>query len=213
MKSSTSVSKADGAPWSMADRALKRGFDLLVSAFGLTMLGWLMVICILVSTVETRRIGLFRQRRVGRHGRGFTILKIRTMGDAVDKSTITTAKDPRVTRFGAFMRRYKLDELPQLINVIIGHMSLVGPRPDVAGYADRLAGADRIVLSVRPGITGPATLAFRDEERQLAESDDPVRYNDEVIYPEKVRINREYVMNYSFLLDLRCIVKTILGGR
>lgn len=126
-------------------------------------------------------------------------------------TNVTTDKDPRITRLGRFFRKTKIDELPQLINVFLGQMSFVGPRPDVPGFADKLTGDDRIILTVRPGITGPATLKFRDEEKLLAAQSDPERYNREVIYPEKVRLNREYVENYSFWQDIKYIFQTILG--
>jgi len=126
-------------------------------------------------------------------------------------TSVTTNTDPRITRLGAFFRKAKIDELPQLINVLLGQMSFVGPRPDVPGFADRLQGEERIVLSVRPGITGPATLKYRNEEEILAQQDDPERYNREVIYPDKVKINVEYVRSYSFWRDLRYIGRTVFG--
>ena len=131
---------------------------------------------------------------------------------AGNDTTITSSNDVRITKSGAFFRKTKIDELPQLWNVLIGQMSFVGPRPDVPGYADRLQGKDRRVLSVRPGITGPAQLAYRDEEDILADQNDPVKYNDEVIWPDKVKINLDYVKNYSFFKDLYYIWKTIIGG-
>jgi lipopolysaccharide/colanic/teichoic acid biosynthesis glycosyltransferase len=124
---------------------------------------------------------------------------------------VTTGRDRRITWLGRIWRKTKIDELPQLINVLKGNMSFVGPRPDVPGYADRLQGDDRIVLSVRPGITGPATLKYRDEEALLADQDDPERYNNEVLWLDKVRINREYVESWSFWQDIRYILKTICG--
>ena len=128
--------------------------------------------------------------------------------DGIDTS-VTTGADPRITCSGRFFRRTKIDELPQLINVLMGEMSFVGPRPDVPGFADSLQGDDRLILSVRPGITGPATLHFRDEEVLLAQQSDPERFNREVIYPEKVRLNRQYVENYRFIDDLKFIWQTI----
>ena len=125
---------------------------------------------------------------------------------------MTQIGDPRITRLGLFFRKTKIDELPQLWNVLIGQMSFVGPRPDVLGYADRLQGEDRIILSIRPGITGPAQLAYKNEEEVLANQNDPVKYNDEIIWPDKVRINREYIGNYSFFKDFYYIWKTIVGG-
>jgi lipopolysaccharide/colanic/teichoic acid biosynthesis glycosyltransferase len=127
-------------------------------------------------------------------------------------TTVTTGTDRRITRLGRLWRKTKIDELPQLINVLKGDMSFVGPRPDVPGYADRLEGEDRIVLSVRPGITGPATLKYRNEENLLAEQENPRQYNDEVLWPDKVRLNREYVRNWSFGTDFRYIWKTIVSG-
>jgi lipopolysaccharide/colanic/teichoic acid biosynthesis glycosyltransferase len=128
-------------------------------------------------------------------------------------TTVTSADDPRITSLGRFFRRYKLDELPQLINVFFGQMSLVGPRPDVPGFADQLEGDDRIMLNVRPGITGPATLRFRDEEELLLGVENAEQYNREVIFPEKVRLNREYIENYSLRDDLRYIFVTLFGSR
>ena len=130
----------------------------------------------------------------------------------VDTDVRKLLRDPRLIRPGKFLRKTSLDELPQLWNVLRGDMSLVGPRPDVPGYADRLQGKDRVILSVRPGITGPAQLAYRGEEDILVFKNDPVKYNDEVIWPDKVRINREYIEDYSFFKDIYYIWKTIVGG-
>ena len=128
-------------------------------------------------------------------------------------TTVTTDNDPRITPLGKLFRKTKIDELPQLLNVLVGDMSLVGPRPDVPGFADKLEGEDRIILSVRPGITGPATLKYRNEEEILAAQEDPERYNLEVIYPDKIKINREYVEHYSFAKDLRYILHTLTGEK
>src|SRR5690606_5976569 len=137
-------------------------------------------------------------------GKPFHIVKLRTMRDGPkDPHAVTAQGDPRITRSGAFLRRSKIDELPQLWNVLVGDMSLVGPRPDVPGYADQLEGEDRIILSVRPGITGPATVKYRNEEALLGGQPDAVRYNREVIWPDKVRINREYLGQRSFRNDLK----------
>ena len=142
------------------------------------------------------------------------MFKIRTMRPHCGSLwTVTTAEDPRVTRLGRFWRKTKIDELPQLLNVMIGQMSFVGPRPDVPGFADRLQGEDRIILELRPGITGPATLAYRNEEALLASVPDPVRYNREIIYPDKVRINREYIQKWSFWQDIRYILQTLRPRR
>jgi lipopolysaccharide/colanic/teichoic acid biosynthesis glycosyltransferase len=148
-----------------------------------------------------------------KYGKLFNIVKIKTMKPVVGvEMTITSSDDVRITKSGAFFRRTKIDELPQLWNVFIGQMSFVGPRPDVPGYADKLQGKNRIILSMRPGITGPAQLAYKDEERILANQNNAIEYNDEVIWPDKVKINREYVENYSFFKDIYYIWKTIVGG-
>jgi lipopolysaccharide/colanic/teichoic acid biosynthesis glycosyltransferase len=149
---------------------------------------------------------------VGRHGKIFRVVKIKTMRSTADRgTTVTTDKDPRITRLGRLFRKTKIDELPQLWNVLVGDMSFVGPRPDVPGFADRLEGTDRVILQLRPGITGPATLKYRDEEVLLAEQEDPERFNREVIWPDKVRINRDYACNWSLSRDIACILRTIAG--
>ena len=194
--------------------ALKRGFDFLGAAFGLALTIWIILPAWVLASIDTRRNGFFTQERVGKDGRIFRVIKIRTMRQVPGmNTTVTTGKDQRITTLGRFWRKSKIDELPQLINVLKGDMSFVGPRPDVPGYADRLQGDDRVVLSVRPGITGPATLKYRDEEVILADQDDPERYNNEVLWPDKVRLNREYVENWSFLGDVRYIWKTVVGSR
>ncbi len=154
---------------------------------------------------------LFMQKRVGRNGKLFNCYKFRTMVIDHNGSSISVAGESRITPLGAKLRKYKLDELPELWNVLIGEMSFVGPRPDVPGYADHLQGEDRIILSLRPGITGPASLKYRNEEDLLASVDNPIKYNDEIIYPDKVRINRFYAEHYSFLKDIQMIFCTVLG--
>lgn len=198
----------------MPQAALKRGFDFLGAGFGLALTIWIILPAWVLASIDTRRNGFFTQERVGRNGQIFRVIKIRTMCQMPGmNTTVTTGKDQRITTLGRFWRKSKIDELPQLINVLKGDMSFVGPRPDVPGYADSLQGDDRIVLSVRPGITGPATLKYRDEEAILADQDDPEWYNNEVLWPDKVRLNREYAENWSFLGDVRYIWKTVVGGR
>lgn len=199
-------------PIPRGSRFLKRTFDIVGSSIGLLLTSWLIVSAWAVMTVTMRQNGMFTQLRVGRNGKPFKIYKIRTMRtvSGID-TTVTTSRDPRLTWPGKVMRRFKLDELPQLWNVLKGDMSFVGPRPDVAGFADRLQGDDRLILAVRPGITGPATLRFRNEEKLLARQDDPESFNREVLYPCKVALNLDYIRNYSFLLDLRYIWWTVAG--
>ncbi len=153
---------------------------------------------------------LFLQERIGQYGKPFKIYKIRTMRiQNHNNNFVTTADDDRILPFGKFLRKTKLDEIVELVNVLKGDMSLVGPRPDVAGYADKLTGEDRKILELRPGITGPASLKYINEEELLARVDDPKKYNDEIIYPDKVRINLEYYYNRTFWGDIKIIFKTI----
>lgn len=191
--------------------AFKRCFDFLAAAFALAATFWIILPAWVLACLDTRKNGFFTQDRVGKDGRIFRVVKIRTMREIVGLNTIvTTGKDQRITALGRFWRKTKIDELPQLINVLKGDMSFVGPRPDVPGYADRLAGEDRVVLSVRPGITGPATLKYRDEEEILARQEDPERYNREIIWPDKVRLNREYVQSWAFWRDVKYIWQTVI---
>jgi len=190
---------------------IKRSFDIIASFFSIILCFIPILVLIMLATLSTKEFGLFAQKRVGRHANVFTMFKIRTMKFPSDENFITVRDDPRLTEFGKFLRKYHLDELPQLLNVFIGDMSFVGPRPDVAGYADLLQGDDRIILSVRPGITGPATLKFKNEDALLSQQPDPKAYNDKVIWKEKVRINKEYIINWTLLGDINYIFKTIFN--
>lgn len=186
----------------------------MVSLFGLLLL-WpiLLIVAILIRVKMPGGPVIFTQSRVGQYGRLFTMYKFRSMTVRHGGSSVSVAGESRITSLGAKLRKYKLDELPELWNVLIGDMSFVGPRPDVPGYADSLQGDDREVLELRPGVTGPASLKYRDEEEILAKVDDPQKYNDEVIFPDKVRINRYYLHHHSFRVDIRMIVATVLGQR
>ncbi|MFC6286335.1 sugar transferase [Nocardioides sp. GCM10027113] len=181
--------------------------DLVLASGGLVVVLPLIALAWLVAAIDTRDTGFFRQQRVGRNGDLFEVLKIRTMRAGAG-TTVTTSTDARITRSGAFFRRTKIDELPQLINVIRGDMSLVGPRPDVPGFADLLTGGDRVLLSVRPGMTSPAAVAFRHEQEILAGVADPELYNKDVLWPAKVEINRAYVENWTLTADLKCLLAT-----
>lgn len=198
-------------------------FDRLMSFVGLVVLALPMAIIALMIKVSMPGQVLFRQTRVGKDGKLFRIHKFRTMTNEKELSHIAYPNRDRVTPLGAWLRRFKIDELPELWDVLIGKMSFVGPRPDVPGYADQLQGDDRVVLRLRPGITGPATLKYRNEEYLIetyvkqAKADGDTRsedeiaqwYNDEVIYPDKVRINVDYYHNYSFFNDIKIIFQTI----
>ena len=189
---------------------LKYLFDRIVSFFGLLFL--LPVLAIVAILIKCKMPGgpvIFTQTRVGRNGRLFTMYKFRSMTVSHSGSSISVAGESRITPLGAVLRKYKLDELPELWNVFMGEMSFVGPRPDVPGYADNLQGEDRLVLKLRPGITGPASLKYANEEEILARVPDPVKYNDEVIFPDKVRINLDYYYNHTFAGDIKLIFQTI----
>lgn len=189
---------------------MKFFFDRIFSLFGLLVLApVLFVVAVLIKIRMPGGPAIFRQRRVGRNGKLFTMYKFRSMTVSHSGSSVSVAGESRITPLGAKLRKYKLDELPELWNVLKGDMSFVGPRPDVPGYADRLQGEDRLILKLRPGITGPASLKYADEEELLAQVADPRRYNDEVIFPDKVRINLDYYYNRTFCGDIRLIFQTI----
>ena len=200
-------------------------FDRFMACIGLLVLVIPMaVIALLIKVTMPGGPVVFRQTRVGKDGKLFKIHKFRTMTNEKEVSHIAYPNRARVTPLGAWLRRHKLDELPELWDVLVGHMSFVGPRPDVPGYADQLQGDDRVVLKMRPGITGPATLKYRDEEHLIEayvkqtkadgdpRSEDEIAqwYNDEVIYPDKVRINVDYYHHYSFFKDIKIILQTIV---
>lgn len=189
-------------------------FDHVMALLGLLIL-WpvLLIVAVLIRIKMPRGQVIFKQQRVGKNGKLFTMYKFRSMTVEHGGSSVSVAGESRITPLGAKLRHYKLDELPELWNVLIGDMSFVGPRPDVPGYADQLKGKDREVLKLRPGITGPASLKYRDEEDMLATQSDPQRYNDEVIFPDKVRINLYYLHHYSFIKDIEMIFCTVLGRR
>lgn len=214
---------------------LKFLFDRIVSLLGLIFLWPLLLIVAILIKVKMPGPIIFTQKRVGKGGKVFNCHKFRTMKVNHGGSTVSVAGESRITPLGAKLRRYKLDELPGLWDVLVGKMSFVGPRPDVPGYADKLQGDDRDVLKLRPGITGPASLKYRDEEEQIAtfvqeiksgkniypnvdftnmsDGDIALWYNDNIIYPDKVRINCYYYRNYSFVKDIQMIFATVLGKR
>ena len=221
---------------------LKWLFDRLASLCGLLII-WplILVVAIMVKVKMPDGPAFFCQKRVGKDGELFTCHKFRTMTMNHNGSSVSVAGDSRITPFGAKLRHYKIDELPELWDVLIGNMSFVGPRPDVPGYADQLQGDDRVVLKLRPGITGPATLKYRLEDEMIADfvckarlcgndnenlsfalpegyetmadQDLAIWYNDTVIYPDKVRLNKYYYEHYSFLKDLEMIFATVLGKK
>ena len=205
---------------------LKWLFDRVVSFVGLCFL-WpvLLAVWVLIRVKMPGGPAIFKQKRVGKEGKLFTMYKFRSMTVGHGGSSVSVAGENRITPLGAKLRKYKLDELPELWNVLIGDMSFVGPRPDVPGYADQLQGEDRLILKLRPGITGPATLKYHLEDEMIAEyvaqrqkegdtrapQDIAVEYNDTVIYPDKVRINLYYLNHYSFWMDIKMILATVFG--
>ena len=191
---------------------LKIIFDRIMALFGLLFLSpVLLIVAILIKLKMPGGPIIFSQKRVGQYGKLFTMYKFRSMTVGHGGSSISVAGENRITPLGVKLRKYKLDELPELWNVLIGDMSFVGPRPDVPGYADILEGNDRRVLELKPGITGPASLKYRNEEEILAMQDDPIKYNDEVIFPDKVKINLKYLDNWSFFEDIKIIIYTVLS--
>lgn len=187
-------------------------FDRVSSLFGLLFLSpVLLFVALLIRIKMPGGPIIFKQKRVGQYGRLFTMYKFRSMTVSHSGSSVSVKGESRITPLGVKLRKYKLDELPELWNVLIGDMSFVGPRPDVPGYADKLEGDDRRMLLLKPGIIGPASLKYRNEEELLAEQENPQKYNDEVLFPDKVRINIDYMDHWSFGKDVKIIVYTVLG--
>ena len=196
---------------------LKWLFDRFISFIGLVVL-WpvFIIVAILIKIKMPEGPVIFVQKRVGRYGKLIDVHKFRSMSvnKNVDKfNGVAAAETNRITPLGYKLRKYKLDEMPELWDVLIGKMSFVGPRPDVPGYADNLKGEDREILLLRPGITGPASLKYRNEEELLEQQEDPIKYNIEIIYPDKVRLNRYYLHHYSFIKDIQMIICTVLGKK
>ena len=206
----------------------KRLFDIVASLCGLLLIWWIFpLVAFLIHKKMPGGSAFFVQKRVGKGGKLFKCHKFRSMVVSHNGSSVSVAGDSRITPFGAKLRHYKIDELPELWDVLVGNMSFVGPRPDVPGYADQLKGEDRVVLKLRPGITGPATLKYRLEDEMISDyvakrqlegdhreaQDIAVEYNDQVIYPDKVRINRYYYEHYSFCKDIQMIFCTVLGKK
>ena len=189
---------------------MKRIFDFTVAFIGLFLLIPIILLIAIIVKLSSKGPIFFIQSRVGYNARLFKIIKFRSMLVVQEsESTISVKGDVRVTKVGIVLRKYKLDEIPSLWNVLVGDMSFVGPRPDVPGYADQLVGENRKILKLRPGITGPATLKYSNEEDLLAKQNNPEKYNNEIIYPEKVRINLDYYKNHNLWIDIKIIFATI----
>lgn len=178
----------------------KRLFDLFFSVLGLFFSSIFLAVFYILATIDTRQNGIFSQQRIGQFGKPFTIYKFRSFG--------LSSKKP-ISRFGAFLRNSKIDELPQLWNVFKGDMSFVGPRPDVAGYYDTLEGENKLILKLKPGVTSLASIKYAIEEEILSKQEQSILYNDTVIFPDKVKMNLEYYYNQSLTLDIKIILETL----
>lgn len=185
---------------SKSHRIFKRTFDIIISAILVFLFWWVILLGIFFCSISTKSLGLFTQVRIGQFGKPFTIYKLQTFN----------SKNQRPSSFGKFLRKSKIDELPQLFQVLFGTMSLVGPRPDIAGYADKLIGDDSIILSLKPGLTGPASIVYRNEDKLLKLQPNPENYNNNIIWPRKVAINKNYLKNYNYCTDIYVVWKTFI---
>ncbi len=190
---------------------MKRAFDIIASVLGLLLLAPVLLIIGLLILLRMPGPVFFCQKRAGRYGKPFTIYKFRTMKPDHGGGTVSVKGEARITPLGAKLRKYKLDELPELWNVLMGDMSFVGPRPDMPEYLMKLTGEEKLIMELRPGITGPASLKYAREEELLTEVEDPKKYNDEVLWPDKVRLNLEYYYSRNFFLDVKIILLTLFA--
>ena len=190
----------------------KNIFDYSVAILSLPLVLPVILVCWIIASIDTKSNGFFYQNRIGKNGLPFRVIKIKTMYNPTkseQRSAITANVQTKISKSGSIFRKYKLDELPQILNILSGNMSFVGPRPDVPGYADCLQGEDRIVLKLKPGITGPASIKYKNEEKILAAQTNPQEYNDTIIWPDKIQINKTYYKNYTFSKDIKYILQTI----
>ena len=191
----------------------KRLFDFFLSLILIIFASPVILCAWIIASLETKSNGFYLQQRVGRNSKLFLVFKIKTMFNTKLNSdySVTTSNDKRITFMGKFFRRSKVDELPQLFNVLIGDMSFVGPRPDVEGFADELTGENELILKLRPGITGVSSLKYKNEEYTLSKVKNPIEYNKNIIYPRKVKLEMQYIKNWSMFYDIKLILLTILG--
>ena len=191
---------------------LKRSFDVVFSLLSLMMLAPVLLIIAIIIKLDSKGSTLFIQPRVGKNNKDFNIFKFRTMYVESDKKGLLTLgnHDSRITKVGYFLRRYKIDEFPQLLNILIGHMSFVGPRPELRKYVNYYKEDDMIIFSVRPGITGLASIEYRNEVELLKAADDPEQYFVHTIIPEKLKLNKRYIKNKNFFFDLKLMIITVV---
>ena len=191
---------------------IKRLFDIIFSFVGIVFLFPVFIIVSILIKIDSSGPVFFLQERVGLNGKFFKIIKFRSMKTNHNNSlTVTLENDKRITRIGKKIRKYKIDEIPELINVFIGDMSFVGPRPDVPGYADLLKGECRNILKLRPGITSRASIKYANEEMILLNEDDPIAYNNNIIFPDKVKLNLNYYYNNNIWIDIKIIFATLFA--
>ena len=189
---------------------IKDLFDRLLALAGLIVASPVMlVIAVLIKIKMPDGPVIFKQQRVGKNGKLFTMYKFRSMKHKSSGTTVTVSGDSRITPLGAFLRKYKLDELPELWNILKGDMSFVGPRPDVPEYMNRLKGEERKILELKPGLTGPASIKYVNEEELLSKAENPVEYYDNMIFPDKIKINLDYYYNMNLFKDLKYLVQTV----
>jgi len=188
---------------------IKRGYDILLALVACVVLAPIMAIGWGLAVVDTRSSGIFRQPRCGYRGVLFNIVKLRTMRESNQNSSVTVRGSPSISRVGAILRRTKIDEMPQLVNVLAGHMSLVGPRPDTPDMIDRVRAIADPLFASRPGITGPASLKWRHEEGVLSEVADPIRFSSDLILPDKIRMQVKYLHEQSVIYDSKCMLWTL----
>ena len=191
---------------------IKRLFDVILSFVAIIILIPVFIIVAILIKIDSTGPVFFLQERVGLNGKLFKIIKFRSMKISHNNSlTVTLENDKRITRIGKKIRKYKIDEIPELINVFVGDMSFVGPRPDVPGYADLLLGENRNILKLRPGITSRATIKYANEEMILLNEDDPIAYNNNIIFPDKVKMNLNYYKNHNIWIDIKIIFATLFA--
>ncbi|MDR6846410.1 sugar transferase [Flavobacterium granuli] len=181
---------------------IKRLFDIFFSVFGILLFFWLLLVAWFLAIIDTRSNGVFTQERIGQFGKGFKIYKLRTI------QIVFNTRKLKISKIGRFLRNYKLDELPQLINVLKGEMSVVGPRPDIVGYYDLLEGENRKILELKPGLTSLASLKYYNEDELLEKQGFPLEYNDKILFPDKVQLNLSYYYNQSLCVDLEIVIDT-----
>ena len=181
---------------------VKRLFDVVFSFLALVLFFWILFLGIVIASIDTKSFGLFLQKRIGQYGKPFLIYKIKSVHDSTK----------RISAYGHFLRKSKLDELPQLVNILFGQMSFVGPRPDIPGYYDQLEGEAKKILELKPGLTSEASIKYANEEAILSLQENPLLYNDTVLFPDKVKMNLEYYYKRSILVDLHIIFKTVFKG-